>query len=60
MFATRLRKEAERIIFQDVGIEGWQKLSQSDKALLCAGVVQALLDKKRVQEFLDGGRKTLN
>lgn len=60
MFVKRLRIEAERIIFQDVGLEGWQKLSQSDKALLCAGVVQALLDKEKVQEFLSGGRKTLN
>ncbi len=61
-FNKSLLEEARRSILRMLGkrgVESWKSLSFSDRALICTMVVRALLDKKRVTEFLSGERKRL-
>lgn len=62
LFNRRLLEEARNSILKIIGKMGrteWQRLSFSDRAAICTMVVRALLDKKRVCEFLSGQKKEL-
>lgn len=57
--ANGIWAEARRSILRIAGGE-WQKLSFRDKAIICETVVKALLDNKRMTEFLSGHRRSIN
>ncbi len=62
LFNRRLLEEARNSILKLVGKmgrEGWQRLSFSDRAAICTMVVRALLDEKRVCQFLSGEKRGL-
>jgi hypothetical protein len=52
-------RKAMEAIFREIPISMWSKLSGDDKAIVCAKVIRALLDPKRVAAILNGERKRL-
>jgi hypothetical protein len=55
-------EEARRCILKIIGsygVEGWQKLSLSDRAAVCSIVVRGLMDKGRLLSFMAGERRTI-
>lgn len=54
-----LMRKAMEAIFREIPISMWSKLSGDDKAIVCAKVIRALLDPKRVAAILNGERKRL-
>jgi len=55
----KIWEEAGRSVERIVSKEEWRKLSFKDKAHICALVVKALLDRKRLSEFVSNDRKRL-
>jgi len=52
-------EEARSSILEAVDAQEWQKLTLSDKALVCQEVVKNLLDRERLSALLAGERKAL-
>ncbi|MBI5599197.1 MAG: hypothetical protein HY890_05600 [Deltaproteobacteria bacterium] len=60
LIALKLWLEARWGILKIIGrygAENWQRLPLKDKAGVCSAVIKALLDKKRLAAFMDGGRR---
>ncbi len=51
--------EARRAILTAIDKEDWQRLSFSERSLVCQKVVRALLDRKKTLGFLSGATKRL-
>ena len=52
--SAKLYDEVRRAILSECPPEQWKSLSQEDKATVCQRVINALMDKKRVDAFLNG------
>ncbi len=58
----RLLYEARRsitAIVGDYGMENWARMSVSEKSAVCTEVVKGLLDKEKIEAFIDGKSKGL-
>lgn len=57
--SRKIWEEARYAILSHVSPDDWAKLSMQDKTHICARVIQALCDKKKLMGFLSGERKHL-
>lgn len=60
--AFNLLYEARQSIMKIVGeygAENWKKMTISERAAVCTEVVRGLLDKEKVEAFINGRRKSL-
>ncbi|VAW37822.1 hypothetical protein MNBD_DELTA02-735 [hydrothermal vent metagenome] len=58
----RLLFEARRsiaAIVGDYGAENWRKMSVPEKSAVCSEVVKGLLDKDKIEAFIEGRSKSL-
>ncbi len=58
----RLLYEARRsitVVVGDYGAENWQKMSIAEKSVVCSEVVKGLLDKEKIEAFIEGRSKSL-
>ncbi len=58
----RLLYEARRSIVAivgDYGTENWQRMSITEKSAICTKVVKGLLDKEKIEAFINGKSKSL-